>query len=141
VVVSCGPAPDERAAATRLQRSLGPAALSTDGQTSWAQLAGLLHRARLFVGVDTAAMHLAAACGCPTVALFGGSKIFEWFPWRVRHRTVRPHDWLGTEAAEAISKDGLMGEIDADRVITACDEVLEGGGIVLPEPSRLVVAM
>jgi len=36
-------------------------------------MAGLLYSGSLFIGVDTAAMHLAAACQTPTVALFGPS--------------------------------------------------------------------
>ena len=139
VVLSSGPDPAERALASRLQDALGAAVISTDGQTSWAQLAWLLDRARLFVGVDTAAMHLAAACNCPTVALFGGSKIFEWYPWRVRHRKVRPHDWLGEDAAAAMSPENLMREIPTDRVLDACNDVLSGGGIVQPESSRLMI--
>ncbi|MFN0067748.1 MAG: glycosyltransferase family 9 protein, partial [Limisphaerales bacterium] len=61
LVVSSGPDAEERALNAELVRSLGPRAVSTDGTASWAELAGLLWRARLFVGVDTAAMHLAAA--------------------------------------------------------------------------------
>ena len=136
LVLSCGPDAAEQALASRLRAALGSAAVTTDGQASWAQLAWLLRRARLFVGVDTAAMHLAAACQCPTVALFGGSKIFEWYPWRVRHQTVRARDWLGA-AADDLPPAALMGEIPADRVIAACEEVLGGGGEIRPEESRL----
>ena len=38
---------------------------------------------RLFVGVDSMPMHLAAAMGTPTVALFGPSGENEWGPWNV----------------------------------------------------------
>lgn len=140
VVLSSGPAPEERALAARIGEALGPAAISTDGQTNWAQLAGLLRRARLFVGVDTAAMHLAAACQCPTVALFGRSKITEWYPWRVRHLVVRPQLWLGEDPAADRKTNALMREIPVDRVVAACHEVLEGGGVVLPEASSLMLA-
>ena len=37
---------------------------------SWI-VAGLIAGARIFVGPDTSVTHLAAATGCPTVALFG----------------------------------------------------------------------
>lgn len=140
VVISSGPDPEERALAARLREALGGAAISTDGQTSWAQLAWLLERAKLFVGVDTAAMHLAAACGCPTVALFGDSKIFEWYPWRVRHRVVRAQQWLGDEAAGKMRGRELMEAIPAERAIAAIDDVLSGGGTIAPAESRLVVA-
>lgn len=140
VIISAGPDPGEIALAARLSKALGEAALSTAGQTSWAQLAWMLDRAKLFVGVDTAAMHLAAACGCPTVGLFGDSKIFEWYPWRVRHRAVRAHAWLGEDEASKLGGHELMSAIPADRVIAAAEDVLAGGGDIKPAVSGLVIA-
>jgi heptosyltransferase-3 len=40
----------------------------------------LLARARLFIGPDTSVTHLAAATGCPTVALFGPTDPRLWGP-------------------------------------------------------------
>jgi heptosyltransferase III len=99
LVISSGPDAEERETARQLQAALGPTVLNTDGQASWAQLAGLLGRARLFVGVDTAAMHLAAACQCPTVAIFGPSVMHFWRPWQVAHRVVQ------AEAARAAQQE------------------------------------
>ena len=48
----------------------------------------LTARARLFIGVDSMPMHLAAAMGTPTVALFGPSREAEWGPWNVEQRVV-----------------------------------------------------
>ena len=141
LVLSSGPDAAERAMNARIAAAIGSRAISTDGQTSWSQLAWLLSRAKMFAGVDTAAMHLAAACQCPTVALFGGSKFFEWYPWRVRSRVIRAHDWLGEEKAAGLTDAQLMKEIEADRVIAACEEVLAGGGTVLPAEHRLPVAV
>lgn len=90
VIVSCGPDAEEVALAGRLQAALGDSARSTEGRLPWAELAWLLHRADLFVGVDTAAMHLAAACQCPTVAIFGESRPVSWSPWEVDHEIVGP---------------------------------------------------
>jgi len=50
-------------------------------QVKWPQTVALLKRARVYVGVDTAATHLAAATGCPTVALFGPMDPRVWGPW------------------------------------------------------------
>jgi heptosyltransferase-3 len=72
--------------------------------------------------VDTAAMHLAAACQCPTIALFGPSPVFEYHPWHVKHQMIRPQDWLSEAAAKAMPCDELMREIPFDRVLTACEE-------------------
>lgn len=58
------------------------------GQLSLSELAALTGRARAFVGVDSAPMHIAAAMGTPAVALFGPSGEIEWRPWMVAHRVV-----------------------------------------------------
>jgi heptosyltransferase-3 len=52
-----------------------------DGRLDWPQLAGLLAKARVYVGPDTSVTHLAAASGCPTVALFGPTDPCLWGPW------------------------------------------------------------
>lgn len=57
--------------------------LATIRQLPWPQTAALLTRARVYIGADTAATHLAAACGCPTVALYGPTDPRVWGPWPV----------------------------------------------------------
>jgi heptosyltransferase-3 len=52
-----------------------------DGRLEWPELAGLLRGAALYVGADTSVTHLAAASGCPTVALFGPTDPRLWGPW------------------------------------------------------------
>jgi heptosyltransferase-3 len=52
-------------------------------QFSWPQNVALLSRARLYVGTDTSITHLAAAAGCPTLALFGPMDPRVWGPWPV----------------------------------------------------------
>lgn len=50
---------------------------------TWAGNAALLSRARVYVGPDTSITHLAAAAGCPTIALFGPGDPRVWGPWPV----------------------------------------------------------
>ncbi len=52
-----------------------------DGRLCWPEIAALLAGARLYVGPDTSVTHLAAASGCPTVALFGPTDPRLWGPW------------------------------------------------------------
>jgi heptosyltransferase III len=52
-----------------------------DGRLRWSEIAALLAHARLYVGPDTSVTHLAAASGCPTVALFGPTDPRLWGPW------------------------------------------------------------
>jgi heptosyltransferase III len=79
VVATGGPAAAERAYLDAVWGAL-PGVVRRDGQLSWPQLAALLARARLFVGPDTSVTHLAAATGCPTVALFGPTDPRLWGP-------------------------------------------------------------
>jgi heptosyltransferase-3 len=84
VVVTGSAAPEERA---YLDTVLGPVAtrvVRVDGRLSLAQAADVLRRAALYVGPDTATTHLAAACGAPTLALFGPTDPAIWGPWPVR---------------------------------------------------------
>lgn len=96
--------------------------VSTLGNADWAELAWLLDRAAFFIGVDTAAMHLAAAVNCPSVVLFGPSPVHEYHPWQTRYWMLRPQDWLGEDKAKEIPREKLIAEIPVDRVLTACRE-------------------
>jgi heptosyltransferase-3 len=64
-----------------------------DGMLDWPQLAGLLSKARVFIGPDTSVTHLAAASGCPTVALYGPTDPRLWGPWPVGGLAS---DWAAT---------------------------------------------
>ncbi|WP_045219271.1 glycosyltransferase family 9 protein [Desulfonatronum thioautotrophicum] len=121
IVLSCGPDPEEVRLCTTLSSAAPGRILSTSGRTSWAQLAGLLHKAVLFVGVDTAAMHLAAACSCPTVALFMGSSPVEWAPWQTRHVVIEP-----VQDDQKPLRSPAEG-ISVRMVLQACDKLLETG--------------
>lgn len=79
VVATGGPGMEERAFLDHVWGPL-PEIERRDGQFPWPQLARLVAGARLFVGPDTSVTHLAAATGCPTVALFGPTDPREWGP-------------------------------------------------------------
>jgi ADP-heptose:LPS heptosyltransferase len=63
-----GPA---EAALARTILAAAPGAVDLTGQTSFAEIGALARRAAFCVGNDTGPTHLVAACGCPTLALFG----------------------------------------------------------------------
>jgi ADP-heptose:LPS heptosyltransferase len=53
------------------------------------ELAELIRGARLYIGNDSGPMHLAAAVGTPTIAVWGSSDSRRWHPWSVDHRVVQ----------------------------------------------------
>jgi heptosyltransferase-3 len=127
VIVSCGPVESERVMALDLQRDLGPRLICTLGNASWAEMAGLLYRAKLYVGLNTATMHLAAACQCPAAALFGMTSEVHWRPWQSPHRIVTDSDDPPTDEVRALlaqAKSRSVGKIPTAKVIAACDELL-----------------
>jgi heptosyltransferase-3 len=83
VIASGGPSPTERAYLDEVWAGCGVPVTRLDGSLDWPQLAGLLTKARVFVGPDTSVTHLAAASGCPTIALVGPTDPRLWGPWPV----------------------------------------------------------
>ncbi|HEY2249392.1 MAG TPA: glycosyltransferase family 9 protein [Bradyrhizobium sp.] len=79
VIATGGPADDERRYLDEIWSGVRVTRL--DGRLDWPQLAGLLAKARVYVGPDTSVTHLAAASGCPTVALYGPTDPRLWGPW------------------------------------------------------------
>ena len=55
--------------------------LNLAGKLSLKQVAALSKKSSLFVGVDTAVMHIAAANDISVIAFFGASGAYEWGPW------------------------------------------------------------
>ena len=51
------------------------------GKLSLTEIAALYSKAKLFIGLDTAPMHIAAAVDIPVITLFGLSDSTVWGPW------------------------------------------------------------
>jgi len=127
IVIACGPVAHEMEEAAWLQQDLGLRAINTRGRTTWPEMAWLLYRAKLYIGPNTAAMHLAAACRCPVVALFGPSIEDHWYPWQAPYRIVTSHGYApagNVVERYARVKKRAMKEILAGDVVAACEELL-----------------
>ena len=124
VLISCGPNPREIGEAARFCEGFQGKVLSTEGKLSWAQLASALDSASLFVGVDTAAMHLAAAVGCPSVVLFGHPPAYQFRPWKCPHRVVRSRDLMIETERYQLPGEQLMQEISLPMVTEAIETML-----------------
>ena len=128
LVLSSGPSSSEVEFCERIKSGAGLQAVLTRGALSWAGMAGLLYASRLFVGVDTAAMHLAAACQLPIVALFGPTVEDVWRPWACEHRLIIPDQ----DPQELLRPDGYRDNRlrSIDRILVAdvaaaCRELMQ----------------
>lgn len=130
VVVTGAPQEEELDFVRQILRASTTRPVDLAGQLTLKETAALSARAALFVGVDSAPMHIAAAMGTPVVALFGPSSDIEWGPWMVPHRVVaserhpcRPCRIDGCGGGKV--SDCLV-SLEAQRVVQACSELLSG---------------
>lgn len=128
IVLTAAPDPQERALVGEIRRAMQAPAIDLSGQLSLKELAALTARARLFVGVDSAPMHIAAAMKTPTVALFGPSGDIEWGPWRTAHRiitsTEHPCRPCGQDGCGGGKISECLTTLPVERVLAACIELL-----------------
>jgi heptosyltransferase-2/heptosyltransferase-3 len=103
------------------------------GQTSFGQLAALLRRAALVLGVDSGPLHLAAAQGVATVHLYGPGDAERFGPWGAseRHVVLRAERWCSPcgvfEACpRGLARPACMEQFTSERVIAAAQRLLEG---------------
>jgi heptosyltransferase-3 len=81
VVITGGPDATERAFCDALADH--ERCVSIAGRLPLNALPSLLAKAELFIGPDTSVTHLAAACGIPTLAIYGPSNPVKWGPWPI----------------------------------------------------------
>ena len=82
--------PDERQKAERMKSACPGPVVNLAGKTTLPELAGVLKLSRMHIGVDSAAPHIAAAVGTPTITVYGPSDWREWAPVGAQHRVVFP---------------------------------------------------
>lgn len=128
VVLTAAPSPEEKAMLEAIQARLSRPAFSLSGELSLKELAALTRQARLFIGVDSAPMHIAAAVGTPTLALFGPSGEKQWGPWGVPSRVVsstrhacRP---CGIDGCGGGKVSDCLSSLTVDEVLAAAHELL-----------------
>jgi heptosyltransferase-2 len=95
------------------------------GETSLAELGGVLARLDLLVTNDSGPMHLAAALGTPVVAVFGPTDWRETAPVGAGHRLVRePVQCSPCKLRECPIDHRCMKGVEARRVAEAAEALL-----------------
>lgn len=127
IVVTGAPDPREKAIVARILAEAQVEVTDLSGALTLREMGALSARARLFFGVDSAPMHIAAAAGTPVVALFGPSGEAEWGPWRVPHRVVtsgHPCRPCGNDGCGGGKVSECLTQLPVDRVYAAVNELL-----------------
>jgi len=99
--------------------------LNLAGRTDLKELAYLYTRVKILVTTDTGPMHIAAAMGCPVVALFGPTAPWRTGPYGSRHKVIR----TGVGCSPCFKKECdhmiCMKEITVDEVFEGVKEMLD----------------
>ena len=113
---------EESARADELKRMSGLNVYNLAGKTSIGMLAAVLKASKLFIGGDSAGIHISAAVGTPTVSIFGPASTFAWAPQGKQHAIIYnekiscvPCDLKGCEG-RGISR--CLDELAVDEVIS-----------------------
>jgi len=129
VVVTSAPDAREKSIVGRILAQ-APGAVDLSGQLTLREMGALAARARLFFGVDSAPMHIAAAMGTPVVALFGPSDERAWGPWRVAHRvitTAHPCRPCNNDGCGGGKVSECLTRLPVDSAHSAVNELLAAG--------------
>ncbi len=122
---------EEAAAAGAIVSKCAGPAFNLAGKTSLGELAALLSLSRLHAGVDSAAPHIAAAVGTPTVTIFGPT---DWRAWTVpdaTHRVVTPDDACAPchrKGCDDTERSRCLEALPAGTVVAAIGDVLDAAG-------------
>jgi heptosyltransferase III len=127
VVVTAAPDAREKAIVGRILAEAAVPVTDLSGQLTLRELGVVAAHARLFFGVDSAPMHIAAAMGTPVVALFGPSGEKVWGPWGVPHRVVasgHPCRPCGNDGCGGGKVSECLTGLAVERVHSAINELL-----------------
>ena len=81
---------EERGRADHLSVANPSPVYNLAGKTTLQEMASLLQMSRLHIGVDSAAPHIAAAVGTPTLTIYGPSDWLDWAPPGEKNKVVLP---------------------------------------------------
>ena len=124
LVMTGAPDPAEAPLVNAIKAALASPIVDLARPTDDDRAVGIDRAARLFIGCDTAPMHLASAAGTPIVAWFGPSDERIWGPWRVPHRVVTST----VHACRPCHNNGCGGSNNSDCLLTLpLDSVAAGG--------------
>jgi heptosyltransferase-3 len=127
VVLTCAPVEKEKAFLESIKEISAVPLIDLGGRLNLRELGALISQSLLFLGVDSAPMHIAAALKKPVVALFGPSGEHMWGPWGEGHLVIKK-DWpcrpCGQDGCDGSKISRCLQEITAEEVISGLETML-----------------
>lgn len=126
VVLTSGPGADDLACVNAIAGGCRRAPVTVlAGKLTFPELGALIAGARLFIGVDSAPAHIAAAVDTPLVSLFGATDHRFWRPWSQKMIQFWAGDYRPMPAREQRDRNEMyLSAIPASDVIAAVDKLL-----------------
>lgn len=126
VVLTSGPGEDDLACVNAIAGACKTAPVTAlAGKVTFPELGALIDHARLFVGVDSAPGHIAAAVDTPLVCLFGATDHIFWRPWSNKMIQFWAGDYRPMPPREQRDRNEMyLSAIPAEDVIAAIDTLL-----------------
>jgi heptosyltransferase-2/heptosyltransferase-3 len=125
--------PGEAPLVAEVAALMGQPPLTLAGQTSVGQLAALLGRAALVMGVDSGPLHIAVSQGAPSLHLFGPSDWRRFGPWGepARHVVLSAGLFCSpcgvfTACPRGTAGPECMAALSVDEVVAAAQALLRG---------------
>ncbi|HAT3903859.1 lipopolysaccharide core heptosyltransferase RfaQ [Citrobacter koseri] len=126
VVLTSGPGVDDLACVNAIVQGCKiPPVASLAGNVTFPELGALIDHAELFIGVDSAPGHIAAAVKTPLICLFGATNHIFWRPWSNNIIQFWAGDYRPMPTREQYDRNEMyLSVIPAEDVIAAIDKIL-----------------
>ena len=105
------------------------------GRTTLGELVGVLKHSCLHLGVDSAAPHIAAAVGTPTITIYGPSDWRDWAPRGKMHSVITPdYDCAPCQqkGCDGLGKSKCLEDLKVGRVKETIHNFLYKNGVSIP---------
>lgn len=120
--------PDDRPVIDQIQNAMRNDSINLTGRTSLMELAALYQEMACVISTDTGPMHIAAAVGTPTAALFGPTADWRTGPFGDGHRIVSANPQCRPCFKRSCETTHCMGQLRVESVLEHVRDVLIGKG-------------
>jgi heptosyltransferase-1 len=120
----------DRVVIDEIVRGMKTTPLDLAGRTNLKALAYFYSQCYLLITTDTGPMHMAAAMGCPVVALFGPTAPWRTGPYGTGHRVIREELVCSPCFKKRCDHLSCMMDITVDRVFETVKEYFEDTPVV-----------